>query len=238
MHASTVILVAFLTSVFTATGTVYLVERLDLFHKAPAVEQATVPDVRGLSEADARTNLEAAGLIALMGQREAAPDAKPGTVIRQSVPARQPLPKGHQVTLTLADAPPKVPSVAGLGTAEARILLEKDGFKLEVGEPISAGISPLGAGKIVKQGRQTDTPYERGRSVLVQLSSGPGEVQMPKLAGLGLNKAKEELEKIGLKPQVSWVSRAETATFAVLGQKPAAGEKVKTGADVELVVNR
>ena len=236
MHASTVILVAFLTSVFTATGTVYLVERLDLFHKAPAVEQATVPDVRGLSEADARTNLEAAGLIALMGQRETAPDAKPGTVVRQSVPARQPLPKGHQVTLTLAEAPPKVPSVTGLGAAEARVLLEKDGFKLEVGEPMADPQVP--AGKIVKQGPQADTPYERGRSVLVQLSSGPGEVQMPKLAGLGLNKAKEELEKIGLKPQVSWVSRAETATFAVLGQKPAAGEKVKTGADVELVVNR
>ena len=235
MHASTVILVAFLTSVFTATGTVYLVERLDLFAK-PAVAQATVPDVRGLSEADARANLEAAGLVALMGPREAAPDAKPNTVIRQSVPARQPLPKGHQVTLTLAEVPPKVPNVTGVGTAEARILLEKDGFKLEVGEPIADPQVP--AGKIVKQGPEADVPYEKGRSVLVQVSSGPGEVEVPKLAGLGLNKAKEELEKLGLKPQVSWVSRAETATFAVLSQKPAAGDKLKPGADVQLVVNR
>jgi hypothetical protein len=53
MHASTVILVAFLTAVLTSTGTVYLVERLDLFHKPPAVEQVSVPNVRGLSEADA-----------------------------------------------------------------------------------------------------------------------------------------------------------------------------------------
>jgi serine/threonine-protein kinase len=236
MHASTVILVAFLTSIFTATGTVYLVERLALFEKPVVVEQASVPNVRGLSEADARANLQAAGLIALMGPSEPAPDSKPGTVVRQSVPAGQPLPKGHQVTLTLADAPPKVPNVTGLGAAEARVLVEKDGFKLEVGEPIADPLVP--AGKIVKQGPAADTPYERGRSILVQVSSGPGEVAVPKLAGLGLNKAKEELEKLGLKPQIAWVSRAETATFAVLSQKPAAGDKVKAGGDVELVVNR
>jgi serine/threonine-protein kinase len=236
MHASTVILVAFLTSVITSTGTVYLVERLDLFEKPVAVQQTPVPNVRGLSEADARANLESAGFIALMGQKEMAADAKPGTVIRQSVPAGQALPKGHQVTLTVADAPPKVPNVAGLGTAEARVLVEKDGFKLEVGEPVvDAQVPP---GKIVKQGPAADSPYERGKPVLVQVSSGPGEVEVPKVAGLSLNKAKEQIEKLGLKPQVTWVSRAETATFAVLSQKPLAGEKLKPGADVELVVNR
>ncbi len=235
MHASTVILVAFLTSVLTSTGTVYLVERLNLFEK-PAVEQSAVPNVRGLPEAEARANLEAAGFIALMGQRELTPDAKPGTVLRQSVPGGQPLPKGHQVTLTIADALPKVPNVAGLGTAEARILLEKDGFKLEVGEPLAD--ATVEAGKIVKQGPAAETPYEKGKSVLVQVSSGPGELEVPKLTGLGLNKAKEQLEKLGFKPQVRWVSQAETATFAVLGQKPPAGEKAKTGADIELVVNR
>jgi beta-lactam-binding protein with PASTA domain len=236
MHASTVILVAFLTSVLTSTGTVYLVERLNLFEKPATVEQNAVPNVRGLPEAEARSNLEAAGFIALMGQRELSPDAKPGTVLRQSVPGGQPLPKGHQVTLTIADAPPKVPNVAGLGTAEARILVEKEGFKLEIGEPLVDATVP--AGKIVKQGPAADTPYEKGKSVLVQVSSGPGDVEMPKLIGLGLNKAKEQLEKLGLKPQVRWVSQAETATFAVLGQKPPAAEKVKAGAEVELVVNR
>jgi serine/threonine-protein kinase len=237
MHASTVILVAFLTSVLTSTGTVYLVERLNLFEKpAPAVEQSAVPNVRGLPEAEARSNLEAAGFIALMGQRELSAEAKPGTVLRQSVPGGQHLPKGHQVTLTVADALPKVPNVAGLGTAEARVLVEKEGFKLEVGEPLVD--AQVAAGKIVKQGPVADTPYEKGKTVLVQVSSGPGDVEMPKLIGLGLNKAKEQLEKLGLKPQVRWVSQAETATFAVLGQKPPAGEKAKPGSEVELVVNR
>ncbi len=57
MHASTVILVAFLTSVLTSTGTVYLVERLNLFEKPVAVEQNAVPNVRGLPESElARTS--------------------------------------------------------------------------------------------------------------------------------------------------------------------------------------
>ena len=73
---------------------------------------------------------------------------------------------------------------------------------------------------------------------MVQVSSGPAEVEVPKLSGLALNKAKEELEKLGLKAAVVWVSRAETATYAVLGQKPLAGEKLAPGSEVELTVNR
>ena len=85
MHASTVILVAFLTSVLTTTGAVFVIERLGIFEQAEP--QASVPNVRGLSEADARTNLEVAGLVPLVGPREVSTEAKPGTVLRQSVPA-------------------------------------------------------------------------------------------------------------------------------------------------------
>ena len=56
--------------------------------------------------------------------------------------------------------------------------------------------------------------------------------------GFALAKAKTEIEKLGLKPVVRWVSLAETATYVVLNQKPVANEKVKPGAEVEVVVNR
>ncbi|MFO7179395.1 MAG: PASTA domain-containing protein [Pseudomonadota bacterium] len=233
MHASTVILVAFLTSVLTTTGTVFVIERLGVFQTE---QQASVPNVRGLSEGDARANLEAAGLVPIIGPREVSAEAKPGTVLRQSVPAGQNLPRGHQVTLTLAEAPPKVPNLAGLTLAEARVALEREGYKLETDDPVPNAEVP--AGKVVKQVPSADTPHEKGRTVVVQVSSGPAEVEVPKLSGLALNKAKEELEKLGLKAAVVWVSRAETATYAVLGQKPLAGEKLAPGSEVELTVNR
>jgi beta-lactam-binding protein with PASTA domain len=56
--------------------------------------------------------------------------------------------------------------------------------------------------------------------------------------GLGLMVAKANLEKVGLKPAVRWVSMAETATYVVLNQKPAPGEKVKPGGEIELTVNQ
>ncbi len=113
-----------------------------------------------------------------MGQHELSPDAKAGTVLRQSVPGGQPLPKGHQVTLTIADAPPKVPNVAGLGTAEARILVEKEGFKLEVGEPLVD--ATVAAGKIVKQGPAADTPTKRARACSCRYQAGPAKSRCPR----------------------------------------------------------
>jgi beta-lactam-binding protein with PASTA domain len=56
--------------------------------------------------------------------------------------------------------------------------------------------------------------------------------------GLGLTVAKANLEKVGLKPAVRWVSMAETATYVVLNQKPAPGDKVKPGGEIELTVNQ
>ena len=100
MHSSTAFLMAFFTSVATATCTVYAIERFNLLHKQePAVVETVVPDLRGFSEADARTNTQASHLALLVASHEPSADAKPGTVIRQSVPAGQHVPREHPVSV-------------------------------------------------------------------------------------------------------------------------------------------
>jgi eukaryotic-like serine/threonine-protein kinase len=236
MHASTAFLIAFFTSVVTSAGTVYAVERFNLLQKQVQAPESVVPDLKGLSEADARANAQLSKVVLLVGTREPSADAKPGAVLRQSIPAGQRVPQQHPVSVVIAEALPKVPTVTGLSLADATKRLEELGYKLAQGEPTADAQAPVG--QVVRQEPAADSPADKGKVVTVTLSSGPGEVVVPKLAGFALAKAKTDVEKLGLKPVVRWVSLAETATYVVLNQKPAANEKAKAGSDVELVVNR
>jgi eukaryotic-like serine/threonine-protein kinase len=235
MHASTAFLIAFFTSVATSAGTVYVAERYGIFEK-PVAAESVVPDLKGLSETDARANAASSKIVLLVSSREPSEDAKPGAVVRQSIPAGQKVPQNHPVSVVIAEALPKLPSVVGLALADATKKLEELGYKVAQGVPVAD--AQAAAGQVLSQTPAAETPAEKGKLVTLVLSSGPGDVVVPKLAGITLAKAKTEVEKLGLKPVIRWVSLAETATYVVLNQKPVANEKVKPGAEIELVVNR
>jgi len=240
MNGAAVFLIALLTSIATAVGTVYTVERFDLIPRrmavAPSPPQVAVPNFVGLSEADARNNAKAAHLALLISGREPSADAKPGSVIKQSIVAGQKIPQDHPLSVVLADDQPKVPSVAGLTLADAKEKLGKQGFTLKEGESVAH--ASIAAGSVVSQTPEADTASAKGSAITVQLSSGPGDVDVPKLVGINIGKAQKDLEKLGLKPALRWVELAETPTMVVLAQKPAAGQKAKPGSEVQLTVCR
>ena len=238
MHGSTVFLIAFFTSVATAAGTVYGIERLNLLHKeAPApVAETIVPDLHGFTEADARANAQASHITLLVASHEPSSDVKAGSIIRQSIPAGQHVPREHPVSVVLADELPKIPTVTGLSVVDASKRLEEKGYKLLAGEPVANATVP--EGQIVSQLPPAETAAEKGKTVTVQVSAGAQEVAVPKVMGLSVNNAKTALQKVGLEPQMHWVSLAETPTFVVLNQKPKPNEKVKPGTKVEIVANQ
>jgi len=234
MNGIAVFFVAFLTAALTATGTVYVIEKYNVFPARAPMADVLVPDFKGLSEADARANANGAHLAFLIAAREPSPETKPGAVIRQSVPAGQRVGRDYTVNVVLAEEMPQVPAITGLTVAEATSRLEQRGFTLAVGGTVTNATVPQGT--IVEQTPKADTAQQKGGAVTVQVSCGPGDVEGPKLVGMGLTVAKTNLEKLGLKATVRWVSLAETQTYVVLNQKPAAGEKVKPGGEVELTV--
>jgi eukaryotic-like serine/threonine-protein kinase len=237
MHGSTVFLIAFFTALTTAAGTVYAIERFDILHKqAPPVADTIVPALHGFSEADARANAQASHITLLVASREPSADVKPGSIVRQSIPAGQHVPREHPVSVVLAEELPKLPAVTGLTLADATQRLEDKGYKLQAGAPLANATVPLG--QIVSQTPPADTPLEKGKTVSVQVSAGAEEVAVPKLVGLSINNAKAELEKLGLESALRWVSLAETPTFVVLNQKPKPNEKVKPGTKIELTANQ
>jgi serine/threonine-protein kinase len=238
MHGSTVFLIAFFTSLLTAGGTVYAIDRFNiLHHDAPApVPDAIVPDLKGFSEVDARANAQASHITLLVGSHEPSGDAKPGSIVRQSVPAGQHVPREHPVSVVIADELPKVPSVTGLSVVDATKRLEEKGYKLQASAPVANATVP--EGMIIAQLPPAETPTEKGKTVTVQVSAGAEDVAVPKVTGLSVKNAQAALEKIGLDSQVRWVSLAETPTFIVLNQKPKPTEKVKPGTKVEITANQ
>jgi serine/threonine-protein kinase len=233
MNNSTVFLIAFFTSLMTATGTVYLVERLDLMSDD---QQVIVPNLRGLPEEDAMANVKSLGLMFMIGAREQSAEVKEGSVIRQSVPPGQSVSVGQPITVTLAEALPKVPVVEGKSVDEATATLQNAGYQIVVGEPV---VNPaVSAGKIVSQLPRAGSPLAKEQTVTVRVSTGPQDVEVPKVTGLTFSPAKEKLEELGLKAKVRWVALAETVSNVVLRQTPEPGTKAEPGAEVELVINR
>jgi serine/threonine-protein kinase len=238
MHGSTVFLIAFFTAVATAAGTVYTLERFDVFHRAAApAAESIVPDLRGFTEADARANAQASHVTLLVASREPSAEVKPGAVVRQSIPAGQHVPQNHPMSVVIAEELPKVPSVTGLSVVDASKRLEEKGYKLQAAaDAVANATVPLG--QIISQTPAADTPTEKGKVVTVQVSAGAADVEVPKVMGLSVTNAKTALEKLGLESEVRWVSLAETPTFIVLNQKPKPREKLKPGSKVEITANQ
>jgi serine/threonine-protein kinase len=237
MHASTVILIAFATSLVTAVASVYVVERFDIMKpKESPVSETVVPDLKGLSESDARVAATSAQLNLVVGGSESSAEAKPKTVLRQSLPAGEKVPTQQTVSVVLAEALPTVPKLKGMTLDEATKQLKDAGYTIQVAGTVPDAEVPKG--QIARQMPEADTNYVKGAAVTVQMSGGPAEVELPKFIGQPYNKAKAEAEALGLKVVVAWVGLGETPTYVILNQSPAAETKLAPGSEVRFTVNR
>ena len=238
MNSLGTILVAMLTSAATAAGSVYAIQRYELIppRQVPKVTSTvTVPALNGLSEADARANLKALGLVYLAAPREASAEVKPGSVVRQSVAPGQRVEREQAISITLADELPKTPDVTGLNATDAAARIAQSGHKMQIGEPLAR--EGAVEGTVVEQTPKAEAPLAKDESIVIRLALTQA-VAMPKVVGQSVNTAKTALENLGLKVNVRWTGLAETATFVVLSQKPQAKTKLKPGDEVELSANR
>lgn len=237
MRAHWVILLTLFTSILTAAGTVFVIDKYNLLpREAPAPAQATVPKLDGLSEADARLTLATQGLILVVSGREPSDKAEGGSVIAQEKPPGTAAEKGSVVNVTLAEQKPTVPNVVGKTVEEAGALLESNGFKLQIGETkVDPSVPP---GQVVSQAPAAEQKLLEGETVTVQVSAPPDAAEVPKVVGLTFNNAKTQIEQAGFKLKARWVRLAEVETYVVLQQEPKAGSKLDKDGDVTITVNR
>ncbi|MCD1146068.1 Stk1 family PASTA domain-containing Ser/Thr kinase [Kocuria sp. LUK] len=129
-----------------------------------------------------------------------------------------------------------VPQVAGMDAAVAETAVRDAGLVPERDEVHSDDVSE---GDVVATDPAADTQVEQGSTVVLEVSLGPAEVEVPgDLAGRSEEEVREVLEAAGLDPgptrtvNSAWVPRG-----AVVTTDPASGTRVPSGSEVELVLS-
>jgi len=128
-----------------------------------------------------------------------------------------------------------VPSVVGRSLSEATAILAQSSYKLEQAEPIADAHVPKG--NVVSQLPEADKPQESDKPVVVRVSSGPGELEVPRLLGQNIDKVRIQAKDQGFTLKILWTAEGETDEFVVLNQNPVAGTKIKPGDAVTVTVN-
>ncbi len=195
---------------------------------------ATVPDLRGKTIAEAQLALESVGL-SIGTQTPTADDAAiKGTIVGQDPAAGEPLEKGQAVNVkvSIGKGETLVPDLIDLSsTNDARAVLSAS--NLVLGKIIQKD-SDKPEGTILEQNPIAGSSVEAGSRVDVAISSG--KVTVPNVLGMNRTDAYTILLTAGFTVQFIEEPRADVATGTVLAQTPLPGEVTTKGTIVVLNV--
>ena len=164
---------------------------------------AVVPDVTGLSQADAVAALEAQGLVVVETIRD--DDSVPAGSVVSWIVTEQPnllagseVLKGTQVAIAISGGPVlrAVPNL--IGRSEADALAELAAVQLVAQRNDDVFSSEIAVGLVAAQEPQPATQLSRGDVVAFSVSKGPETVELPRLVGLSLADAQKQLTEAGL----------------------------------------
>ncbi|WP_299531018.1 Stk1 family PASTA domain-containing Ser/Thr kinase [uncultured Streptomyces sp.] len=194
-------------------------------------EIVRVPDVGGVTLAEARKALKEAGLSPGMVTREFSEDIGRGEVIRTDPEAGTDRHPDSAVALVVSKgAPVDVPDVTGLSADEATAALESEGLKARVRPARVHSAEPAGA--VAKQSPGSGAEAEEGTTIELTLSEGPRMIEVPDVTGKDVDEARALLEDAGFEVEVDRPFLSFTDTVAE--QSVAAGERAVEGSTLTL----
>jgi serine/threonine-protein kinase len=189
-----------------------------------------VPDLTGLAEAKARSQIENVGHLVGDVTRPYDEDAPAGQVLDWTLKGTSP-PKGAKVDLTVSagPAPRIVPDLAGRTYEQAVAALEAKGLKA-ARAPDQYNDDDDTKGKVVGASPSQGSTVKRGDTVTVSVSKGRPEV--PALNGLTVDEAAAKLSAVGL----TLGGKYGPGGGKVFLSTPLAGNKVKPGSSVDVFI--
>jgi serine/threonine-protein kinase len=189
----------------------------------------SVPDVRDLPLADARSALEQKGFEEIR-TKSVESDRTPGTVLEQTPEAGAKKPKTATITLTVAKEKETftVPDVTGNPVAAAQQQLEAMGFTVTVTEEQS----DAAAGIVIRQSPGGNTSAEKGSTITLTVAKAAEAVIVPDVTGKKLKEATKILQDLGLTVTAGPVQDDNAIVF---NSNPIAGTQLKKGDPVSLV---
>jgi serine/threonine-protein kinase len=129
----------------------------------------------------------------------------------------------------------KIPQVVGLLYDEAVNRLEAAGFKAKTGEERFVELAPKST--VLAQSPPPGATEPRGTEVLLDVSAGQRQLQVPPVVGLTQALAQDAIEKAGLEVGEAREQESQAARGSVLSTSPTVGTTVSPSTRVDLVVS-
>jgi serine/threonine-protein kinase len=189
----------------------------------------SMPDLTGLSKAQAEQALANDGLKYKLASASST-TVQSGDVVSTSPGSGRPIADGGTVTLTISSGPAQVsvPDVQGLSQSDATDKLTSAGLKVSVASGTQAS-STVAAGDVASY--SPDGTVTQGTTITLTLSAGAEQVTVPKVTGMSVEDATQELQQAGFRV----VTHHITLLFGtVVNQDPGAGESAQAGSTVTL----
>lgn len=195
---------------------------------------ARVPDVVGMTAADAKTRLAEAGYTAEVAETHA-DEVDKGQVSRQEPVPDAKLARGGTVVLWVSVGPSRVqvPDVAGLKLAEAQAKLRAADLNAEVIAGSSGGVA---RGSVYQQDPAAGTEVEAGTVVKVYENQQTPTAPMPSLIGDTEAQAVARLRQADLLLGSVSTQAGSGKVGTVVSQSVPANENVARGSKVNLVL--
>ncbi|MBI4897792.1 MAG: Stk1 family PASTA domain-containing Ser/Thr kinase [Actinobacteria bacterium] len=127
-----------------------------------------------------------------------------------------------------------VPNVVGRSAGDARAKLAEAGFRSQVFEQQNK--APVG--EVFGQSPDAGEKARKGSTVILNVSSGPGQVEMPDVSGLSRDEATTKLEGIGLSVKIKKEFDSDVPRGKAIRTTPLAGEKADRGSEVDLYISK
>jgi serine/threonine-protein kinase len=196
--------------------------------------EVRVPDVVGMTEREARDELDARELQTRVEDRRSRRPV--GEVIAQAPEADAVAREGDTVTITVSTGPRQVPvpDLEGQTEEEALATLEEEGLRL--GEVTEETSDQFEEGLVISQSPAAGQEVDARSRVDIVVSSGPESVIVPPVVGLSEDDARDALDAAGLGVDVIREPSDDPAG-EVIAQDPTAGTEAGEGDTVTITVS-
>jgi serine/threonine-protein kinase len=197
-----------------------------------------VPDVRGMSEQQAKRFLERVALDVEVDRRQHEAELPEGYIVSQRPRPNETVKQGRTISVTVSLGPKtqRVPDLKDLSLRQGRLLLSR--HKLQTGRVARVLREGDSRETVVSCSPSAGEEVEEGTEInlLVGVGGRPNRYMMPDLEGQDLLFIREKLEKQGFRvSNVRYESRRDVYPNTIIDQTPAPGVMIREGDSVELV---
>ncbi|MGB3771620.1 MAG: Stk1 family PASTA domain-containing Ser/Thr kinase [Rhodococcus sp. (in: high G+C Gram-positive bacteria)] len=128
-----------------------------------------------------------------------------------------------------------IPDVSAQSPAEARTTLENAGFRVDIQQRSDLDVEQ---GSVIGTRPIAGTAVDEDSTVVVEVSSGPEQIQVPQLTGLTQDAARQALIKAGLTldPAIGRGASSPEDVDRVVNQEPARGSSMNEGSMVRITL--